>query len=139
MRIGMDNERQEAVYPGSIQDHGASEAGHCSTEEACITCGDLALPLEVVEVDSERGLALCRDEQGRRESVETALVLPVEPGDHLLVHAGTAISKLNAPATGMPGREAEDMPVMSESHADPRSSASPQGEARGDAVEVGSA
>ena len=108
MRIGMDNQRQEVVYPRSGQDHAASEAEHCSTDEGCITCGDVALPLEVVEVDNGRGLALCRDEPGRRESVEIALVLPVEPGDHLLVHAGTAISRITASPRATPCGDAED-------------------------------
>jgi hydrogenase maturation factor len=48
--------------------------------------------LRVVKVDEERMLALCEDADGRRESVEIALVAPVAPGDELLVHAGTAIA-----------------------------------------------
>jgi len=61
-------------------------------EPGCITCGDVAVPLRVVEVDERRELALCEDEQGRRETVEIALVTPVTRGDQLLVHAGTAIA-----------------------------------------------
>ena len=49
--------------------------------------------MRVRRVDDERGLALCEDGQGRRSSVETALVAPVAPGDGLLVHAGTAIAR----------------------------------------------
>jgi hydrogenase maturation factor len=48
----------------------------------------------VVRVDSVRGLALCAGEDGSRSSVETALVDPVQTGDRLLVHAGTAIARL---------------------------------------------
>jgi hydrogenase maturation factor len=59
----------------------------------CITCGDRAVPLWVRAVDAARGLALCEDEGGARTSVETALVAPVEVGDVLLVHAGTAIAR----------------------------------------------
>jgi hydrogenase maturation factor len=58
----------------------------------CITCGDDGDPMTVVELDPRRGLALCVGEDGRRASVETALVAPVEPGQVLLVHAGTAIA-----------------------------------------------
>ena len=43
-------------------------------------------------IDERRELALCEDEQGRRETVEIALVTPVTRGDQLLVHAGTAIA-----------------------------------------------
>jgi hydrogenase assembly chaperone HypC/HupF len=63
-------------------------------EHHCITCGDDGDPMTVVRVDSERGLALCADEQGARHTVETALVEPVSPGDRILVHAGTAIAAL---------------------------------------------
>ena len=61
----------------------------------CITCGDEAIPLRVIELD-ETGLALCEDEHGRRTDIEVALVMPVEPGDGVLAHAGTAIAKLEA-------------------------------------------
>ena len=63
-------------------------------EHHCITCGDDGEPMRVVRVDSVRGLALCCGEDGARASVETALVEPVETGDRLLVHAGTAIARL---------------------------------------------
>ena len=72
----------------------ASETAFCSPEAGCITCGDVALPLSVVLVDGDRGLALCRDQADRRETVEIALVGSVEIGDELLVHAGTAIAHL---------------------------------------------
>ena len=50
----------------------------------------------VRRVDADRGLALCEDGEGRRSSVEIALVEPVVPGDELLVHAGTAIARASA-------------------------------------------
>jgi hydrogenase assembly chaperone HypC/HupF len=62
----------------------------------CITCGDDGVPMEVMRIDPQRGLALCADADGGRASVETALVEPVAPGDRLLVHAGTAIAWLSA-------------------------------------------
>jgi hydrogenase expression/formation protein HypC len=58
----------------------------------CTTCSDEALPLRVVRVAGERGLALCEDPGGARSTVEIALVAPVAPGDVLLVHAGTALA-----------------------------------------------
>ena len=60
----------------------------------CVTCGDDGDPMTVVRVDSARGLALCVAENGARSTVETALVEPVVPGEHLLVHAGTAIARV---------------------------------------------
>jgi hydrogenase expression/formation protein HypC len=67
----------------------------CSLTEGCITCGDIALPLTVVSFDGRD--ALCRDEQGRQETVAVELVGAVVPGDRVLVHAGVAIEMLDRP------------------------------------------
>ena len=61
----------------------------------CITCGDDGVPMRVVRIDGGRGLALCEDAAGARSSVEIALV-DAAPGDTLLVHAGTALLRLEA-------------------------------------------
>jgi hydrogenase maturation factor len=63
------------------------------TAHGCITCGDEALPMRVLEVDRERGLALCCAQAGERASVEIGLVEPVTAGELLLVHAGTALGR----------------------------------------------
>lgn len=60
--------------------------------EACITCGDVAVVLRVVEVDG--GDARCRDEQGAEEVVAVDLIDPVVPGDRVLVHARVALERL---------------------------------------------
>ncbi len=60
----------------------------------CITCGDDGVPMQVLKVDDRRGLALCLGEDGGKTTVEIELVLPVAPGDELLVHAGTALVRL---------------------------------------------
>ena len=71
----------------------------CEDPYHCVTCGDDGIPMRVVAVDEDRALALCEAEGGARESVEIALVDAVAPGDALLVHAGTALAKLDgAPA-----------------------------------------
>ena len=62
----------------------------CSSE-TCITCGDVAVAMRVIEVDEERCLALCESAEGERSTVEIALV-DAAPGDEVLVHAGTAIA-----------------------------------------------
>jgi hydrogenase maturation factor len=59
----------------------------------CITCGDVAVPMRVIDLDRVRGLALCSDAQGEHASVEVALVEPVSLGEVLLVHAGTALCR----------------------------------------------
>jgi len=71
-------------------------SGHECGSAHCITCGDDGEPMTVLRVDRARGLALCDREDGGRASVEIALVEPVAPGDRLLVHAGTAIGRLDA-------------------------------------------
>ena len=63
----------------------------CS-DQHCVTCGDVAEPMEVLRIDDVRGLALCRDPGGEHRTVEVALVAPVAVGDQILVHAGTAIA-----------------------------------------------
>jgi hydrogenase maturation factor len=65
-------------------------------EGHCITCSDEGTPMRVVAVDTRRDLALCEDGEGARSSVEIALVLPVAPADVLLVHAGTALARIEA-------------------------------------------
>jgi hydrogenase maturation factor len=66
---------------------------HCDADH-CITCGDDGVPMEVLRVDEQRMLALCVDADGDKSSVEIELVAPVEPGNELLVHAGTALVRL---------------------------------------------
>jgi len=69
----------------------------------CITCGDDGEPMTVVAVDRERGLALCSSDDGLQATIETALVEPVIAGERLLVHAGTAIARLQ-PGSGAVAR-----------------------------------
>ena len=66
------------------------------TSHACITCGDEGVAMWVVAVDETRGLALCEAE-GAHSTVEVGLV-DAAPGDRLLVHAGTALVRLEAAA-----------------------------------------
>jgi hydrogenase expression/formation protein HypC len=63
----------------------------CRPLSGCITCSDEGIPMRVLQVDEARALALCEDAGGARSTVEIALV-DAAPGDHVLVHAGTAIA-----------------------------------------------
>lgn len=61
-------------------------------ERSCITCGDIAV---ILEVESIRGTdAVCRADDGGTETVAIELVGPVTVGDRLLVHAKVALEKL---------------------------------------------
>jgi hydrogenase maturation factor len=71
---------------------------HCDHTTGCITCGDEAIPMEVLAVDDARGLAVCADRFGASIEVDVLLVAPVGPGDRLLVHAGTAIARAEVSA-----------------------------------------
>ncbi len=75
----------------------SAAAEYCGSHH-CITCGDDGVPMTVMRVDLDRGLALCAGEDGAKASVETALVEPVAPGDTLLVHAGTALARMEPAA-----------------------------------------
>ncbi len=81
----MPSEQRSAELQGPV-DHGAR----------CLTCGDTATWVRVVEVDRGRDLALCVDEGERRHTVDTGIAGPVAPGDRLLVHAGTALRRESA-------------------------------------------
>jgi hydrogenase assembly chaperone HypC/HupF len=70
----------------------------CEDPRHCVTCADEGVAMRVVAIDDARGLALCEGADGARESVEIALVESVAPGDALLVHAGTALTKLDEAA-----------------------------------------
>jgi hydrogenase maturation factor len=70
----------------------------CRTDSGCITCGDVAVALQVISVEADT--ALCRDLEGREEQVALELVGDTWPEDWLLVHAGTALARLTEEAAG---------------------------------------
>jgi hydrogenase expression/formation protein HypC len=73
----------------------------CSIDDdGCITCGDVAVALTVVEPGDHD--AVCRDGDGRHEMVATELVGPVVAGDVLLVHAKVALEKFPSGGAGPP-------------------------------------
>ena len=67
-------------------------ADRCTVDDGCITCGDVAVVLTVVDVTGETD-AVCRDDDGRTEAVALELIGPVAPGDRVLVHAGVALGR----------------------------------------------
>ena len=62
----------------------------------CITCGDIALEMRVLEAADEDGLAVCATETGETSSVDVSLVEDLTPGDSVLVHACVALRRLEA-------------------------------------------
>lgn len=66
--------------------------GRQGPAEVCITCGDVALELTVVELCGSD--ALCEAADGGRERVAIDFVASVGVGDRLLVHAAVALEKV---------------------------------------------
>ena len=67
------------------------------TDDVCITCSDEGKVAEVISVGAgDSALALVA---GKTETVDTTLVGPIQPGDLLLVHAGTAITLIEEPGS----------------------------------------
>jgi hydrogenase expression/formation protein HypC len=64
----------------------------CSVIDGCLTCGDVAVPVTVLEAGAPD--AMCEDEHGQQGLVGVELVAPVAPGERLLVHGGVAITRL---------------------------------------------
>jgi D-sedoheptulose 7-phosphate isomerase len=71
-------------------------------DDACITCGDVAVEAEVVSVSGPTAVI---EKDGAREEVAIELVGEVAVGDRLLCHAGVALERLEgaaAPAQSEP-------------------------------------
>jgi D-sedoheptulose 7-phosphate isomerase len=65
-------------------------------DDACITCGDVAVEARVTEV---RGQTAVIEREGAREEVAIDLLEEVAAGDTLLCHAGAAIEKVESDPT----------------------------------------
>ncbi len=63
--------------------------------ETCVTCGDVAVTAEVVEVDGPEAVVRVGD---TRERVGIDLVPDARPGDVLLCHAGIALERVDEAA-----------------------------------------
>jgi hypothetical protein len=82
----------------------------CDAEGHCITCSDEALPMRVIEILADGGVALCEGlgeggmgGMGGRAEVLIGLVGGVAPGEVVLVHAGAALARVGegtSPAAG---------------------------------------
>jgi hydrogenase maturation factor len=88
------------MTPGAAIPREAIAPARCDVEGHCITCGDEGKPMTVLRVDESRDLALCADAEGVHCTVEVALLAHASAGDRVLVHAGTAIARLDAEEAG---------------------------------------
>jgi hydrogenase maturation factor len=68
----------------------------CDIDEHCITCGDTSVPMVVLQVSEEHRTAVCRLESGvETATVDTWLIDDVRAGERLMVHAGTALERID--------------------------------------------
>ena len=72
-------------------------------DDACITCGDVAVTATVVSVGAESAVI---EKDGAREEVATDLVEEVAVGDELLCHAGVALERIEADGSAAGGEGA---------------------------------
>jgi len=77
-------------------DWSGGEALACSVIDGCLVCGDVAVPVTVVESGDPD--AICTDDHGRQGSVGIELVAPVVAGERLLIHGGVAIARIDGSA-----------------------------------------
>lgn len=70
-----------------LRDYGA-----CTLDQdGCLTCGDVAIPVRVLEVTGAE--ARCEDRSRARALIAVDFVPDVRRGDVLLVHLGVAIGR----------------------------------------------
>ena len=70
--------------------------GECTLNHECSTCGDVAVPVLVLELRGEE--ALVEDRLGQRAQVAVDFLPDVAAGDVILVHMGVAIGRARAGA-----------------------------------------
>jgi len=75
-----------------VSDSAGENALACSVIDGCLVCGDVAVPVTVIEAGEPD--AICTDDRGQQGSVGIELVAPVAVGERLLIHGGVAIARL---------------------------------------------
>ncbi len=70
---------------------------YACTGDHCITCSDEGVPMRVLGVDADTGLARCAGEDRAVHTVEIALLDDAAAGAVVLVHADVAIATVEAP------------------------------------------
>jgi hydrogenase expression/formation protein HypC len=72
---------------GELEKFGRNTLAH----DGCSTCGDVAVPVKVIEVHG--GEAVVEDRLGIRTTVAIDFVPGIKAGDILLVHMGVALGR----------------------------------------------
>ena len=77
----------------TISENAQTSACQCDGGQRCLTCTDEMVPIRVIGLDQDAGLALV-EVSGQREEIDITLVEDVAVGDLLLAHGGVAIARL---------------------------------------------
>jgi len=85
VRLSNDQHYDDHRIKDQIQDQ--------CTDDYCLTCGDVALPARVLQVDLLTAMAVVEID-GETTEVDISLVDDVMPGRTLLVHGGVALERL---------------------------------------------
>jgi len=71
---------------------GLERFGLCTlADDGCSTCGDVAVPAKVIEIDGRE--AVVEDRLGNRAIVAIDFVPGIKEGEVLLVHMGVALGR----------------------------------------------
>lgn len=78
----------------------SSDHYSCNSDGSCITCSDAATVMCVVALAPEGDTGICVDALGNQTEVLLGLIARPDVGDVLLVHAATAIQRIDHTPAG---------------------------------------
>lgn len=77
----------------NISENAQAYACQHGTDHHCLTCSDEMVPVRVIRIDQDTGLALV-EVSNQVEEIDITLVEDIALGDLLLAHGGVAIGRL---------------------------------------------
>jgi len=77
----------------NIRENAQAYACQRDTDHHCLTCSDEMVPVRVIRIDQDTGLALV-EVSNQVEEIDITLVEDIALGDLLLAHGGVAIGRL---------------------------------------------
>ena len=81
-----------------ISENAQAYACQHDADHHCLTCSDEIIPVRVIRIDQDTGLALV-EVSNQVEEIDITLVEDISLGDLLLAHGGVAIGRLEQGST----------------------------------------
>lgn len=81
-----------------ISENAQAYACQHDADHHCLTCSDEIIPVRVIRIDQDTGLALV-EVSNQIEEIDITLVEDISLGDLLLAHGGVAIGRLEQGST----------------------------------------